>query len=121
MSLGTTTMMIMNYDEPQSRAEVNEAVRKEQDALKLRAQNAMQMSEEASAYDYDGVYDSFQKETTTEPEKTNDDGENINVDTRCIVFDPLICNVAVHWNFGGESRMGFSKNVCGSVCRGAFQ
>ena len=25
------------------------------------------------AYVYDGVYDSFQKETTIEPEKTNDD------------------------------------------------
>lgn len=58
-----------DYDAPSSRAGVNQAVRSEQDALKLRAQKAIQMSE-ASLYDYDGAYDSFQKETTTEQEKT---------------------------------------------------
>ena len=81
-------MKIDDYDEPSSRAGFNQAVRKEQDALKLRGSNAMQMLEEAIAYDCDGVYDSFQKKTTIEPEKTNDDGENITVDTRRVAFDP---------------------------------
>ena len=63
-----------DYDEPSSRAGVNQAVRSEQDALKLRAQKAMQISESSSLYDYDGVYDSFHKETDAEQEeKTKED------------------------------------------------
>lgn len=59
------------YDEPSSRAGVNEAVRSEQDALKVRSQKAIQAAD-TSVYDYDGAYDSFHRAQTDEKEKEED-------------------------------------------------
>ncbi len=61
-----------DYDEPSSRSRVNQAVRSEQDALKRRAQKAMQMTD-ANVYDYDGAYDSFHKNPAAEQEEAKDD------------------------------------------------
>ncbi|GAX09210.1 coiled-coil domain-containing protein 55 [Fistulifera solaris] len=61
-----------DYAEPSSRYGVNQAVRSEQDAMKMRAQKATQITD-ASVYDYDGAYESFHKDPTAEQEEAIDD------------------------------------------------
>lgn len=66
-----------NNSASDARAVVNQALRKEQDALRQRAKKAMQAHAASDVYDYDGAYDSFKQSANAETNaKTSGDDNN---------------------------------------------